>query len=123
MDTSEHQHEDGFAAVLRDSLAGPVIECSGELDLDQVPVLHAALHRALAVRPAPPMLLVDLAGLTFMDSSGLNELLRLRIEAARHGTAVHLARPSRPVARVLKITGADRVFPVDSDVPGPRAAG
>ncbi|MER8186136.1 hypothetical protein [Kitasatospora sp. NPDC094015] len=29
------------------------------------------------------MLLVDVAALTFMDSSGLDELLRLRIEAAR----------------------------------------
>ncbi|WP_043478046.1 STAS domain-containing protein [Kitasatospora sp. MBT66] len=116
----EHDHD--FAVTVRESLAGPVLECSGELDLDQVPVLHAALHRALAVRPAPPMLLVDLGGVTFMDSTGLNALLLARIEAARAGTTVHLARPSHIVARLLEITGTDQVFPIDPDVPAARSA-
>lgn len=109
-----------FTVAARESLAGPVLECAGELDLDQLPVLSSALQRALAVRPVPPMLLVDLGAVTFMDSSGLNVLLLAQIEAARAGTTIHLARATGAVARVLEITGADQVFPVDPDVPGSR---
>ncbi|MFD9597130.1 STAS domain-containing protein [Kitasatospora sp. NPDC059973] len=98
------------------------MECSGELDLDQVPRLDAALRDTLAVRSAPPVLLVDLGAVTFMDSTGLNALPRARIEAERQGTTLHLARPSASVARILELTGADHVFPVDPHVPAPRAA-
>ncbi|WP_371484751.1 hypothetical protein [Kitasatospora sp. NBC_00315] len=40
------------------------------------------------------------------------------------GAVLHLARPTRIVARMREITGADHVFPVDQDDPGaasPRA--
>ncbi|MFI8085820.1 STAS domain-containing protein [Kitasatospora sp. NPDC086009] len=111
------EHEYAFTVTAHDSLAGPVLECCGELDFDEAPVLNRALHRALAGRPVPPMLLVDLGAVTFMDSTGLNALLVARREAARQGTVVRLARPSHAVARVLEMTGADRVFPVEQDVP------
>lgn len=68
------------------------------------------------------MLLVDLGGVTFMDSTGLNALLLARTEAARAGTTLHLARPSHTVARVLEITGADQGFPIDPNVPAARPA-
>ncbi|GHH82081.1 anti-sigma factor antagonist [Kitasatospora indigofera] len=107
-----------FTTADRDSPAGPVVEVTGELDYDSAPGLRTVLHRALAVRPAPPKLVIDLGGLTFCDSTGLNALLQARIDAERQGTVVHLARPTPAVARVLEITGADQVFPVD---PGPPA--
>ncbi|MFJ9777778.1 STAS domain-containing protein [Kitasatospora sp. NPDC101157] len=109
-----------FTVTARDSLAGPVLVCAGELDMDQVPVFNHAAHRALAARPVPPMLLLDLHEVTFIDSAGLNALLLTRIQADRQGTVVHLAQPSERVARLLEITGADRVFPVDPDLPAPR---
>ncbi|MCX5215299.1 STAS domain-containing protein [Kitasatospora sp. NBC_00240] len=102
-----------FTAVVRDTPGGPVIECAGDLDLDGVPVLHQALRRALATRPLPPTLVIGLEGVTFCDSSGLNGLLKGRIEAERQGVTIHLGRPAPTVARVLQITGADQVFPVD----------
>ncbi|GHH81982.1 anti-sigma factor antagonist [Kitasatospora indigofera] len=106
-----------FTATVRECLAGPVVEAAGELDHDSAPQLRAVLRRALAVRPAPAMLVVDLAGITFCDSSGLNTLLQARLDAERQDTAFHLARPTDIVARVLEITGTDQVFPVDQVVP------
>ena len=106
-----------FTATVRDSIAGPVVEAVGELDDDSAPRLRGALRRALAVGPAPAMLVVDLAGITFCDSAGLNALLLTRLDAGRQHMAVHLARPTHIVTRVLEITGTDRVFPVDPDVP------
>lgn len=90
--------------------------------MDQVPVFNHAAHRALAARPVPPMLLIDLHEVTFMDSAGLNALLLARIQAHRQGTVIHLARPSHQVARLLDITGCDQAFPIDPDAPSPRPA-
>ncbi|MFC6600301.1 STAS domain-containing protein [Kitasatospora paranensis] len=106
-----------FTVTVRDSLAGPVLECQGELEPDTANRLRTALDRALASLPVPPMLMVDLSAVTFMDSSGLNTLLRARMAAVRQGTIVHLARPSHPVVRVLRITGTDRLFDIDQDAP------
>ncbi|MFC8453833.1 STAS domain-containing protein [Kitasatospora sp. NPDC057223] len=97
--------------------AGSVLECAGAIDADTVPVLSTAVHRALTSPPAPPLLVIDLGAVTFCDSSGLSTLLRTRLEAARQGTELHLARPTQVVLRILEITGADQVFTIDQDVP------
>ena len=110
--------EPGFTVTALAGLTGPVLECAGALDLDQVPVPRAALHQALALRPAPPVLLVDLAAVTFMDSSGLSALLHARRDAERTGAVVRLARLPHRVARILEITGADQVFAAAPDIPG-----
>lgn len=86
-----------------------------QLDVDQVSLPHTP---AIALQPAPSTLVVDLGAVTFTDSAGLNTLLA-RTEADRRGIAVRLARPSRSAARVLEITGVDRVFPVDADGAAP----
>ncbi|MFD0260075.1 STAS domain-containing protein [Kitasatospora indigofera] len=106
-----------FTTVARESSGGPVVEVTGELDYDTAPRVRVALEDALAVAPVPPILVVDLAGVTFCDSSGLNALLQARIDAQGQGSVLRLARPTPAVARLLEITGADQVFPVDPDVP------
>src|SRR5690242_3320470 len=113
----------GFTATVRNSVAGPVVEAVGELDYDSAPQLRAALRHVLAVRPAPQVLVVDLGGVTFCDSCGLDTLLQARLDAERQDTAVRLARPTDIVMRVLELTGTALVFPVDHDVPaGPHTA-
>ncbi|GJF35127.1 hypothetical protein KNE206_78270 [Kitasatospora sp. NE20-6] len=106
-----------FTAPVRDSLAGPVVELCGDLDLDAVPTLRSALHQAMSRRPVPPMLVVDLAQVAFCDTSGLDALLAARIEAEGRGIPLYLARPSRQVARLLATVGADRLLPVDGGAP------
>ena len=81
------------------------------------------MHRVLAIRPAPAVLVIDLGAVTFCDSTGLGTLLRARDDAAHQGAALHLAHPTRIVARLLEITGADQVFTIDPDLPAPRPAG
>ncbi|MFD0264889.1 STAS domain-containing protein [Kitasatospora indigofera] len=71
----------------------------------------------MAARPAPQILVVDLAGVTFCDSAGLNTLLQARREAERQDTVIRLARPSDIVTRLLEMTGVDQLFPVDRVVP------
>ncbi|MFE3113410.1 STAS domain-containing protein [Kitasatospora indigofera] len=102
-----------FTATVRHTPAGPVVEAAGELDLDGAPILHAALHRALAIPPASPKLVIDLAAVTFCDSAGIDALLLARTETDRQGVTLHLGHPTHAVARVLEITGADQLIPVD----------
>ncbi|MFE6746484.1 STAS domain-containing protein [Kitasatospora purpeofusca] len=108
-----------FAVRIRHHDTGPVVGCSGELDLTEVPLLDGALNAALAL--CPEVLTVDLGAVTFMDSAGLNSFLRARTRAERQGSALHLADPSPQVMRLLEITGADRVFSVGR-VPDARPA-
>ncbi|MFE2916941.1 STAS domain-containing protein [Kitasatospora indigofera] len=112
-----------FTAAVRESVVGPVVEAAGELDYESAPQLRGVLRGALAVRPAPAMLVIDLAGVTFCDSAGLNALLQIRLDAERQGTVVHLGRPTHIVTRVLEMTRADLLFPLDPDVPAVRETG
>ncbi len=56
---------------------------------------------------------LDLAGVTFIDSSGLRVLVTL-VKRVHHtsGTVV-IRNPSRPVARIVEITGLNLLFGLD----------
>ncbi|MGR4881153.1 STAS domain-containing protein [Streptomyces sp. LARHCF249] len=90
-----------------------VLELAGELDHDTAQPLREALDAA-ACRGS--RLLVDLTGLGFCDSTGLNVLLQSRLTALEAGGSVELAGLRGSVARMFRITGADGVFPVYTDV-------
>ncbi|MFD3807048.1 STAS domain-containing protein [Streptomyces sp. NPDC058611] len=90
-----------------------VLELAGELDHDTAQPLREALDAA--VTPGG-RLLVDLAGLGFCDSTGLNVLLHGRLTAREAGATVELAGLRGSVSRMFRITGADGVFPVHASV-------
>jgi anti-anti-sigma factor len=78
---------------------GLVVELSGELDLAGLPAVDGAAA-ALLTRPAQPVVL-DLGGLTFLDSSGVTLLVRL----ANHFGQVRTRAASPPVRRVIEVLG------------------
>lgn len=84
------------------------VALTGEIDLDNVPMLRDVLQDSL--RLAEEGLDVDLSGLRFLDCSGLNVLLALRRSAAAHGCDVRMMNPSRQVARLLSITGTQALI-------------
>ncbi|MGW0392026.1 STAS domain-containing protein [Streptomyces sp. NPDC003042] len=90
-----------------------VLTLAGELDHDTAGPLRAALDAA-ARRGG--RLVVDMAGLEFCDSTGLNALLHSRITVQETGGSLELAGLRGSVARMFRITGADGVFPVHTDV-------
>ncbi|GAA3597841.1 STAS domain-containing protein [Nonomuraea rosea] len=81
---------------------GVLIAVTGELDATNTGQFESYLDSARL--PGEPVLL-DLGGLTFMDSSGLHVLLRLNAAAGEEGGAVHLAAIRDVPARMLEITG------------------
>jgi anti-sigma B factor antagonist len=72
------------------------VEVLGELDLATAP----RLAEALGALPSGGELVVDLAGVTLMDSSGVAVLLR-----AGQGRSLVFVRPDRHVRRVLGVSG------------------
>lgn len=96
---------------LRWTAAGTAIcRIAGDLDLGTVDATRSVLGRAVASRP--PILVVDLSGVDFCDSAGLNLLLQTRLEAETAGVAMRLASLAGPVVRVFELTGADSVFSI-----------
>ncbi|MFE9845324.1 STAS domain-containing protein [Streptomyces goshikiensis] len=96
-----------------------VVAVAGEVDLDTVPRLADALRQALTCLPLPRTLVVDCSGLEFCDCTGLSELLRARRTAQAAGIAFRLAAPSRQVAHLLELTGADTAFETLPRAPAP----
>jgi anti-anti-sigma factor len=61
-------------------------------------------------------LVVDATSCTFMDSTGVNALVRARERAVRLGGSIHVVTASRPVLRVLEVTQLDRLLAVVSSI-------
>ncbi|MFD8207946.1 STAS domain-containing protein [Streptomyces sp. NPDC059695] len=89
-----------------------VLALRGELDHDTV----GPLSTALDAHPRARRVVVDCSGLTFCDSTGLNELLRARLRLRETGGRLDLAGIRPPVDRMFEITGAERVFRVYGDL-------
>ncbi|MFD0547680.1 STAS domain-containing protein [Streptomyces mexicanus] len=75
-----------------------------------------------AIDRAEQALILDMAGVTFCDSAGLNVLLGARREAGRCEVALALACAPGTVRRVLEMTGADQVLRVYATVADAEAA-
>lgn len=91
---------------------------TGELDLASVPTLDAHLRRTADMRPRG--LVVDLLGLSFIDSSGLHLLLKWANTAAGAGIAFSVLPGNPAVQRVFSLAGVEHLLPfAPSDVDGP----
>jgi anti-anti-sigma factor len=88
------QHEHGTS----------VLVVAGELDMLTAPQLSQALDVALGARP--PVLVVDLSEVTFMDSAGLAVLLSAHRESG-DGTSLRVVANQRATLRPMELTGVD----------------
>jgi anti-sigma B factor antagonist len=90
-----------------------VVALRGELDVADA----ASVARALiAVAARAPALIVELAGLEFIDSSGLAALVLARKQARQAGGDLLLAAPQDQVLHVLAVTRLAGVFSIHASV-------
>jgi anti-sigma B factor antagonist len=87
---------------------GPLVTVSGEVDIASAPQLRDQLLSVIRRRGA--RLLLDLAGVTFIDCAGINVLLAVRRRAQLEGGSLRVLRASPPVRRIIALTGLDRVL-------------
>jgi anti-anti-sigma factor len=95
--------------VLGDGLC--VVRAAGELDIAAAPefidVVRASLGRSSKVE-------LDLGDVTFIDSSGLGALVRLRKEADAQDVSLRLTEVSAATDRLLRLTGLIDVFDIST---------
>lgn len=92
---------------------GAVLAISGEVDVYSAPAFRERIFQMLA---SDPSLVIDLTGLSFIDSTGLGVLVAGRNRALEHGGAVAFVCTQDRVLKLLRITGLDSVFDVHADV-------
>lgn len=90
-----------------------VVVLRGDLDVAEAASVAAALTE-IAIRQR--QIVVDLAGLEFIDSSGLAALVRVRKHARHAGGDLLLAAPQQQVLRLLAVTCLIEVFSVHACV-------
>jgi anti-sigma B factor antagonist len=82
---------------------------SGDLDLSATDTVHAAVAEALREDTCTSVCL-DLAEVTFIDSTGLGALVAIRNQCLERQITLVLRRPSPTVRRLLQISTLDTVF-------------
>ncbi|OLE28920.1 MAG: hypothetical protein AUG44_06065 [Actinobacteria bacterium 13_1_20CM_3_71_11] len=109
-----------LAISVDDRLPPAVLAVGGDLDLNTAPELLQALTRL--VDAGERVVVVDLAGVEFCDSSGLSVLVRVRNRLAGLGGSLALAAPTPIVQRVLEVSGLDEIFGMYPSVEAARDA-
>lgn len=86
-----------------------IIHLDGRFDLSSAPSVHTAIETLLA--DGYRWLLVDLAEVSFLDSSALGVLL-LGLKQTRDRLGdLRLLHPSEPICYTLEISALDRLLP------------
>jgi anti-sigma B factor antagonist len=106
VDESERLHEPPVGEV-RDVDGTLVVQLNGELDLYNAHVVREQLQNAVAA--GPKRVVLDLSGVSFIDSTGLGVLIEARTLMTDRD-AFQLVSPGVEARRALAISGLDRLF-------------
>jgi anti-anti-sigma factor len=88
-----------------------IVVLAGELDMAATSAVRARVDAAAGTRG----LVIDLAEVTFIDSSMLKELLRAGTELGRYETRLVLASVPPPVQRLFDLTRTTELFSIEPD--------
>ncbi len=103
----------GFEFTEHDDVLVAVIE--GEIDSSNAAELRLALSERLP--SASSALVLDLAQVTYLDSSGIHLLFDLGRRLAARRQAIRLVVPdAAPMRRVLEMCAVDAVAPMDREL-------
>jgi anti-sigma B factor antagonist len=90
-----------------------VVALKGEVDLENSPAARKLLLRSI---DDAGRVLVDLSGVTYIDSSGVASLVEALQASKKRGTEFALAAASEPTRRVLELARLDKVFTMHASV-------
>jgi anti-sigma B factor antagonist len=97
-----------------------ILPLEGEIDLHISPEVAEALREMVAKKPT--VLVVDLAKVPFMDSSGLAALIEGMQGVQQYGGRLALANVQESVQHIFEIARLDQVFQIFPDVDSALAA-
>jgi anti-sigma B factor antagonist len=87
-----------------------VVRAVGDIDIASAPALAAQIEAAIGTGPS--RLIIDMSGVTMLDSSGLGVLITTmkRLESDGGATSLQLVVSEPHVRKVFAVTGLDNVF-------------
>jgi anti-sigma B factor antagonist len=91
-----------------------VVTLPHEIDITNSRDVGVSLQAA--VRPHLALLIADLSTTTFLDSTGVREVVQAYRKAHQSGTDLRLVVPDGQVLRILAISGVDTLLPIYPDV-------
>lgn len=98
--------------------AGILISLSGELDAYDAPALRDAFGEALAELAERTVVVLDLAAVSFLDSTVLGTIVGLLKRVRERGGELRVVLPETDARRIFALTALDRTL----DVRGSREA-
>ena len=98
---------------IRDEAGIVVMAIVGDVDLESSPELRTALLSSLA---SAKSVLVDMSGVTYIDSSGVASLVEAFQKARQSQAIFALASVSEAALRVLELARLDQIFAIHANV-------
>jgi anti-sigma B factor antagonist len=108
-----------FSISVRAGCDAVVLDLDGEFDMHEVETFRSCV--AEVITSCDRAVVVDLAEVTFIDSSAIEALLNARRQLANQGRELRLQDPSAVVARVFELAGLTNMFAETgaTDTPSP----
>src|SRR5918999_840030 len=91
-----------------------IVTVRGDFDLQVAERVVAEL--AQVEQRAPALLVIDLSGLSFMDSSGMGVIAAAQARAVEAGRRIVFVRPPYTVRRAFELSGFDGIITVVDDL-------
>jgi anti-sigma B factor antagonist len=91
-----------------------IIRPSGRINVDSSPDLRDRLLAILSAEPLPRAITVDLAGVPYIETSGIATLIEALRIARHHHIKFSLQGLNSPVLRLLEVTGVLALFEASS---------
>jgi anti-sigma B factor antagonist len=86
-----------------------IVAVRGEVDLHTAPKVQYAIERGSEGVEA---VILDMAGVAFMDSTALSTLMRAKESLDKKGASLRLTAPSQAVERIFAVTGFGDYFDI-----------
>jgi anti-sigma B factor antagonist len=87
-----------------------LVRLNGRIDVDSSPDLRDSLRAILSTEPLPRTVTVDLAGVPYIETSGIATLIEALRIARHHQIAFCLQGLGRSVLRLFEVTGVLALF-------------
>ncbi len=94
--------------------SGAVVRLSGSCTMEISSQIRHCLVGLAAERI--PVIVLELSGLEFIDSTGLGGIVAAHLKARHHQGSIRLVNPQDAIRDVLQMTRLTKLFPVYADV-------
>ena len=102
-----------FEVITEEHAGFALVRVTGEFDLAAVEAVETAM---LTVEARHPLVILDLRGVSFLDSTGLRAIVSADSRSREGGSELKIVRGSEAVQKLLYLAGLDKILPlIDPD--------